>query len=469
MLKTHIYGCNSSSKDKSRSDGRQEDELPCLPTRREVTRRSWKELAEEVDNDNDAHGTHQHQRKGRCRGNCSLFLRDYRNQRPVVVRDFAFDWEAMKTWKSSKHLKNSVGEEMEVMPYAAKDNLYFLADKQVVDVLNMKFGDFIDKVFDEEGEEEEEKQEEEEKGRRKIKRRRRLYLRAPLFETLRKEIELTRVASWCLSSSFFSPCSASSSLERFNEEITGLWIGSSGNRTPLHYDLWHGFLVQLVGCKRVILFHPDETKHLYSKAYSKHAKATTLFSSTSSSSSSSVSEEGISKSAGVDAHISEVDLRTWIGGVDEEEVSVKKEEMEKEKEKEKTVPLVPSVKEEDEDEEDTLSLFAALASPSSSFSPSSTSSSSPPSSPSPSCSSSWIDRVVEDWKGLSSETIKERHRHPLLAETRRWTTTLREGEALYIPPCWWHFVETEDGSPSISLTLRWDLSTFETVHSVAIL
>jgi hypothetical protein len=35
-----------------------------------------------------------------------------------------------------------------------------------------------------------------------------------------------------------------------NFENCGLWFGTPGNVTPTHYDLCHGFLVQLMGSKR---------------------------------------------------------------------------------------------------------------------------------------------------------------------------------------------------------------------------
>ena len=36
----------------------------------------------------------------------------------------------------------------------------------------------------------------------------------------------------------------------------GVWIGSAGNITPVHCDPWPGFLGQIVGRKRVVLFRP---------------------------------------------------------------------------------------------------------------------------------------------------------------------------------------------------------------------
>lgn len=44
---------------------------------------------------------------------------------------------------------------------------------------------------------------------------------------------------------------------------SSLWVGQAENLTSLHYDHWHGFLGQLVGRKRVVLFPPSETARLY--------------------------------------------------------------------------------------------------------------------------------------------------------------------------------------------------------------
>ena len=42
-----------------------------------------------------------------------------------------------------------------------------------------------------------------------------------------------------------------------------LWFGGAGCKTPLHYDHADNFLVQVKGVKRVTLFAPDQTEHLY--------------------------------------------------------------------------------------------------------------------------------------------------------------------------------------------------------------
>jgi Cupin-like domain len=44
---------------------------------------------------------------------------------------------------------------------------------------------------------------------------------------------------------------------------SGILIGERGTITGLHYDYWHGFLAQIRGRKRVLLFPPEESKNLY--------------------------------------------------------------------------------------------------------------------------------------------------------------------------------------------------------------
>ena len=43
----------------------------------------------------------------------------------------------------------------------------------------------------------------------------------------------------------------------------GIWIGSDSNITPFHYDLCHGFLVQIFGTKTFTLVPPSQWKCMY--------------------------------------------------------------------------------------------------------------------------------------------------------------------------------------------------------------
>jgi hypothetical protein len=50
---------------------------------------------------------------------------------------------------------------------------------------------------------------------------------------------------------------------RSNRGASGIWIGSAGVVTPLHYDAWTGLLFQMTGSKRVLMFPPGERPNLY--------------------------------------------------------------------------------------------------------------------------------------------------------------------------------------------------------------
>lgn len=44
---------------------------------------------------------------------------------------------------------------------------------------------------------------------------------------------------------------------------SGIWIGSRGAVTPLHYDSWPGLLFQMHGAKRLLMFSPGDIPNLY--------------------------------------------------------------------------------------------------------------------------------------------------------------------------------------------------------------
>lgn len=47
------------------------------------------------------------------------------------------------------------------------------------------------------------------------------------------------------------------------EPAINFWLGESGVNTRPHYDLYHGFLTQVMGTKRVRLFPPSDTPNMY--------------------------------------------------------------------------------------------------------------------------------------------------------------------------------------------------------------
>ncbi|XP_063974912.1 bifunctional peptidase and arginyl-hydroxylase JMJD5 isoform X2 [Diachasmimorpha longicaudata] len=57
-------------------------------------------------------------------------------------------------------------------------------------------------------------------------------------------------------------CSFSDNSEDILPDVNA-WFGPRGTISPLHYDPKNNLLCQVFGCKRVILYHPNDTKNLY--------------------------------------------------------------------------------------------------------------------------------------------------------------------------------------------------------------
>lgn len=179
----------------------------------------------------------------------------------------------------------------------------------------------------------------------------RIYLRAPLYSELIPDIDLPIFLLGAKNEREEAEI-------QFEDRISGLWIGSKGNITPLHYDLWHGFLIQISGEKSVVLFSPDDASLLY-----QHSCMFTCLGVVSNS-----------LALSPNAHTSKIDL----------------------------------------------------------------------------C--------------LSQTELQTKF--PSFSEATPYCATLRPGELLYIPPCWWHDVVSLDNA--ISVTLRWNLRTYESIHPCAL-
>ncbi|KAL6045529.1 tunicamycin resistance protein, variant 2 [Balamuthia mandrillaris] len=228
------------------------------------------------------------------------FLSDFHNQRPLVVLGLAERWPAMRLWTPA-YLAQKVGsastlasspkdvpplkedgpvtpaevvqgkEEEKLRVFRAKDNLTFLDDEQVVEIVQMTFTEVLQHVFGKKKEEADEECFNGEanndeplnsfKERNTTTKGRRLYLRAPLFQQIRQDIEWP----FHLLPGHQRPTEQQETEKDkvvFSEALSGLWVGHSGNITPLHYDLFHGFLVQVRGRKHVCMFSPDDTGFL---------------------------------------------------------------------------------------------------------------------------------------------------------------------------------------------------------------
>eukprot|EP01043_Picozoa_sp_COSAG02_P063253 COSAG02_NODE_8917_length_2401_cov_1.577324_3_plen_241_part_00 len=101
----------------------------------------------------------------------------------------------------------------------------------------------------------------------------RMYARSPLRAGLRAEVELQDLHQLVggddndarSSGTRAGAHDISASRPIFKDENCGVWLGTAGNVTPLHYDLCHGFLVQVLGTKTVTYFEPDDYRYLYQR------------------------------------------------------------------------------------------------------------------------------------------------------------------------------------------------------------
>ena len=202
----------------------------------------------------------------------ATFNKKFRTEMPVVIQGMCRTWGAHERWEPSQ-LKQMVGD-MEVQPFVAFDNVHFLESEDIVQRRAMPLSQVIEHVFE---------------GRPVILENNattatpitkvthsngmtfstnsprlqstvkaapaaevvanRIYLRGALFDALRGDIEVP---------SFMEGGNAN-----LSDTLSGIWVGSGGCITPLHFDAWHGVLCQVRGRKRVTMFSPDDTENMY--------------------------------------------------------------------------------------------------------------------------------------------------------------------------------------------------------------
>jgi hypothetical protein len=85
---------------------------------------------------------------------------------------------------------------------------------------------------------------------------RRLYARAPLVSELRADVSLAGLAELV---------GGEQGAHGFRDASCGVWLGSAGCVTPLHYDLCHGFLIGVLGNKSVTYYGPEDYCSLYAR------------------------------------------------------------------------------------------------------------------------------------------------------------------------------------------------------------
>lgn len=172
------------------------------------------------------------------------FESSYRNQRPFILAAALTDWPAVHLWSSDQHLR-TLPASSAVRCLYAHDNTNFL--KNILTTAeDLDMAHAVNDVL------------EQPTGRR-------AYLRTNLanFEgSLQQEVDVGAIAEMVNGSDTqIQPSGAIAA--PFKAQNCGLWISSPGCVTPLHFDLCHGFLCQLRGTKRVVMFAPTDLRSLY--------------------------------------------------------------------------------------------------------------------------------------------------------------------------------------------------------------
>ena len=198
-----------------------------------------------------------------------VFHRKFYNQNPVVLKKAVENWRPCTVW-SPDYLKASLEEAFDCLQVLeTKDNTHFIDNSDFANKRSILPCDFIDHVFS--NKEVFLSDDKTEKNRKDycLRDKKRLYLRtmsmpnalyrdiatADQVQSLKRKIFFTKDRQIESNNDFISKV--------FRQDTMQLWVGTSGNITPLHYDRNHGLLVQILGDKRVLLFSHEHTSALY--------------------------------------------------------------------------------------------------------------------------------------------------------------------------------------------------------------
>ncbi|MDA8539127.1 cupin-like domain-containing protein [bacterium] len=189
------------------------------------------------------------------------FHSEFRHRKPVLLSGFASGWMALSRWSSVEHLASLLGEDVLVL--RSPDDRRFL--KRDCEQEQRPFGDVVRELFVQPAATASERPPKEAVASR-------MYARSPLRAGLRAEVDLRDLQqlvgetdSDIRSSGPSGDAKGGTRRSVFKDENCGVWLGTAGNVTPLHYDLCHGFLVQVLGTKTVTYFEPDDYRYLYQR------------------------------------------------------------------------------------------------------------------------------------------------------------------------------------------------------------
>lgn len=171
----------------------------------------------------------------------------YRNKRPFVLMGESNEshWHvALNEWVNDDNL-GSLDCLEEPFVFFAHDNTHFLKN-ELTQSSRFPFADGISHVLQQDTS-------------------RRAYLRTSLDkfdDRLAHTVPIDHIAQMC-STQKDQESTPNALSAPFKASNCGLWISSPGCVTPLHFDLCHGFLCQIRGTKRVLLFAPTDLRSLY--------------------------------------------------------------------------------------------------------------------------------------------------------------------------------------------------------------
>lgn len=167
------------------------------------------------------------------------FVERYRHKRPVVLCGLANDWKALSRWQDVNHLGSLLDKEVLVL--RSPDRRHFL--KRTCAHYWGPFDNVAERLFTPGG----------------LPPGERMYARARLEGGLREEVSLDPLEALV---------GGTVGAHKFNEAKCGVWLGSGGCITPLHYDLCHGFLVGVLGTKHFTYYSPEDFRAIFPRSAS---------------------------------------------------------------------------------------------------------------------------------------------------------------------------------------------------------
>jgi len=190
------------------------------------------------------------------------FAASFRNQQPLILRRLADDWAAVFSWRDAAHLaaleskgdkgvSESEMSEKTVLVLSSKNGKRFL--KRDCDQAQRPFGDVVAELWP------------------------KVEAVAAAGAAAAQEAAALAHETAAVTGSFYARAALSDSLlaecdvsaiealigQPLKQKNCGVWMGSGGNITPFHYDLCHGFLVQILGEKTFTLVEPRSFRCMY--------------------------------------------------------------------------------------------------------------------------------------------------------------------------------------------------------------